>query len=134
MDIKGLIADHMGHFSVYDIPNVLFVLVVSTTLGFILARWGASEEHSVAKRSAFWACAAALATALVRSQLPIAALVLAATFLVGKREERQPSAMLHFSVLVIGIGCGSGASVVVALAFVPFILLMRWAHRPAPVK
>jgi hypothetical protein len=134
MDIKGLIADHMGHFSLYDIPNVLFVLVMATLLGYVLARWGAGESASAARRAAFWACVAALATALVRSQLPIAALVLAAAFLIGKREDAPANNVLHFSVLVIGIGCGSGATVIVVLAFVPFILLMRWALRPAQAK
>ncbi len=129
-----MIADHMGHFSLYDIPNVLFAVVLATILGFVLARWGAGEPATLARRTAFWACAAALATAIVRSQLPVAVLVLAAAFLVGKRENGPANGVLHFSVLVIGIGCGSGATVIVALACIPFVFLMRWAFRAAPIN
>ncbi len=134
MDIKGAIADHMGHFSVYDIPGVLFVLFSATFFGFAAARWGAREENGVARSVALWAGAAALATALVRSQLPIAVLVLAAAFLVGKREAGSGSNVLQFSALAIGIGCGSGASVIVGLAMIPFILIMRWAVAPGQRK
>lgn len=130
MDLKGLVADHLGHFSVYDIPSVLFVLVAATLLGFVAARWGAGKSSTEARGLAFWATAAALATAIVRSQLPIAALVLAAAVLVGKRSEGPGREAIFFSVIVVGIGCGSGATVVVALAMVPYLLLMRWALRP----
>jgi len=130
MDIKGAIADHMGHFSVYDIPGVLFVVFSGTFFGFALARWGAREAASVARSVSIWAGAAALATAFVRSQLPIAVLVLAAAVLVGKREVGTGNNVLLFSALAIGIGCGSGASVVVGIAMLPFILIMRWAVAP----
>lgn len=125
MDIKGVIADHMGHFSAYDIPNVLFVLVASLFFGFVTARWGARASLDRSKRAAMWATTASLATALVRSQLPLATLVLAAAVLVGRQpEERSESTLL--TMLVIGIGCGSGASVIVGAALVLFIPIMRW--------
>lgn len=125
MDIKGVIADHMGHFSAYDIPNVLFVLVASLFFGFVTARWGARASLDRSKRAAMWATTSSLATALVRSQLPLATLVLAAAVLVGRQpEERSESTLL--TMLVIGIGCGSGASVIVGAALVLFIPIMRW--------
>lgn len=126
MDLKGMIADHMGHFSVYDIPNVLFVLVAAMVFGYLAARWGCRAAAPEARGLAAWASVAALAAALVRSQLPLAALVLAAAVLVGKRERKDAELPL-ITMLLIGIGCGSGASVVVAAALIIHIPIMRWA-------
>ncbi|MBL7950699.1 MAG: hypothetical protein JNM62_03165 [Flavobacteriales bacterium] len=125
MDIKGLVADHMGHFSVYDIPNVLFVVVVSACLAFVLARWGARQDASTARRTALWGATTALAAALVRSQLPLAVLMLAVAVLGGRgtTAERDP---VLLGAMVIGVGCGSGASVIVLLALIPYLLLTRW--------
>jgi hypothetical protein len=126
MDIKGLIADHMGHFSVYDVPNVLIVVVAAACLALVLARWGAGQEGRTARTTALWGAAAALATAFVRSQLPVAVLVLAAAVLAGRGNgaDRDP---IMLSALVIGIGCGSGATIIVMVALVPYLLLARWA-------
>ncbi|MEZ4739561.1 MAG: hypothetical protein R2818_09475 [Flavobacteriales bacterium] len=132
MDLKGFIADQLGHFSLYDIPEVLFVLLASMFFGYVLTLFGAREVGPEAKRMALWSAAAALATALVRSQLPLAVLVLAAAVLVGKRTSGAKDDTLFFSLLAIGIGCGSGATVVVGLALIPYVLIMRWAVRPTP--
>ncbi|MBL7939096.1 MAG: hypothetical protein JNL43_07045 [Flavobacteriales bacterium] len=134
MDLKGLVADHMGHFSIYDIPSILFVLVAATLIGFVMAKWGAGVQGVEARKLAFWCTVAALATAIVRSQLPIAALVLAAAVLVGKRSSHQGDDALFWSILLAGIGCGSGATVIVCIAMVPYLLLMRWAYRPSAHK
>ncbi len=126
MDLKGAIADHMGHFSVYDIPNLLFVLVAALVFGYLAASWGARQQGGEARYSALWAATASLAAALVRSQLPLATLVLAAAVLVGRRGDAKPDTTL-LTMLLIGIGCGSGASVIVGIALVLFIPIMRWA-------
>ena len=126
MDLKGVIADHMGHFSVYDIPNLFLVLVGSVVLGYITAIWGARSTAQDARRSALWAAAGALAAGLVRSQLPLATLVLAAAVLVGKRDDGN-SGLDRVIMLLIGIGCGSGATVIVGIALIVFIPIMRWA-------
>lgn len=131
MDIKGLVADQLGHFSVYDLPEVLFVIIVSALLGYILTRWGGRETGTTLKQMAFWAAAAALAAVFVRSQLPMAALMLAAAVLAGKRGAGSSNDALFFSVLVVGIGCGSGATLVVLIALIPYLFLMRWAFGPA---
>lgn len=131
MDIRGLIADNMGHFSRYDIPNVVLILCMSVLLGFLVARSGARSNGAAAKGYALWCGAAALATALVRSQLPIALLVLAAAVLVGRRETPNGEGVVFFIILAMGVGCGSGATVIVALVAIPVVLLMRWALAPA---
>ena len=130
MDVKGFVVDQLGHFSVYDLPEVLFVIVVAALLGYTLARFGARQTGTVLKQMAFWAAAAALAAVFVRSQLPMAALMLAAAVLAGKRSYEMGNDALFFSVLVVGIGCGSGATVVVVLAMIPYLFLMRWAFGP----
>lgn len=125
MDLKGIIADHMGHFSVYDVPNLLVVLVAALVFGFITARLGARLQGDEARKAALWASLGALAAALVRSQLPLAVLVLAAAVLVGKREGAG-AGTTQLTMLLIGIGCGSGAAVIVGLALLAFIPILRW--------
>ncbi len=130
MDLKGAIADHMGPFSIYDIPNLLFTLVAALVFGYVTARWGARMEADAARRASLWSCTAALAAGLVRSQLPLATLVLAAAVLVGRRSDMRPDASL-LTMLLIGIGCGSGAAVIVGVTLVLFIPIMRWTLRSA---
>lgn len=122
----------MGHFSVYDIPNLLFVLLASVVFGYLTSIWGARSNAEGARRAALWAGVGALAAGLVRSQLPLATLVLAAAVLVGSREEGDRG-MDRIIMLLIGIGCGSGATVIVGIALVLFIPIMRWALK-APDK
>jgi hypothetical protein len=31
------------------------------------------------------------------------------------------------AAVVVGVGCGSSAGIIVAIAFLPLVLLMRWA-------
>ncbi len=126
MDIKGMVADHMGHFSIYDIPRVLLAVVVAACLGMVLGHFGAKRDASATKVLALWSATAALATAIVRSQLPIAILVLAAVILIGRRSEADRDPIL-LAAVVIGIGCGSGASIIMVIALVPYLLLVRWA-------
>ena len=128
MDLKGVIADHMGHFSARDLPNVVFMLVAALVLGYLTSFLGARRGAAQARGMALWSTLAALAAALVRSQLPLATLVLAAAVLVGKREEKASTPEL-LTMLLIGIGCGSGASVVVGVLLVVFIPIMRWAGK-----
>ena len=128
MDVKGFVADNMGHFSVYDIPGLLFVLVTATFLGYLVATIGGGERGTAARRLALWAATAALAAALVRSQLPIAAVMLAVAVLAGKRGAEHAD-ITFVTMLIIGVGCGSGASVIVVMALIPFVLLMRWGLR-----
>ncbi len=106
------------------------ILCVSALLGYLVARWGARCDDASARGHAIWCGAAALATALVRSQLPIAVLLLAVAVLVGRREGPNGHGPGFFITLALGVGCGSGASVIVALAAVPTVLLMRWALAP----
>ncbi|HQW06373.1 MAG: hypothetical protein IPH05_06545 [Flavobacteriales bacterium] len=132
MDIKGVIADQMGHFSVVDLPGVLFVVLFSTGLTYVMARFGIREEGPVARRTALWGAIGALSAALVRSQLPVAVLFLAAAILVGRQERAGQETITLVSALAIGIGCGTGASVVVALVLIPYLFILRWAYPRIP--
>jgi hypothetical protein len=40
MDLKGFAADHMGHFTLYDVPNMLVALLLSALLAYLLAALG----------------------------------------------------------------------------------------------
>lgn len=124
MNIKGFVMDHMGHFSVYDVAGLLFAMAIAIGLGYVTARlsrdpdpWGA---HAV------WAGVAALAAALVGTQLSLA-LVLVALLLLVRPEPsvvRRPGVALS---LVFGLGCGGGAALITIVAALPLLLLLRWS-------
>lgn len=129
MDIMGFLADHMGHFSLYDIPNLLFAVLLATLLGYLLGRVGGQVRGTELRALALWAGSAALAAALVRSQLPLAVLLLAFVLLVKNNDSATRDRVLLFGALVLGLGCGSGASLVTLVVAIPFILVVRWAFR-----
>lgn len=124
MDIKGFMMDHMGHFSMYDVAGLLFAMVVAIGLGYLTGRttgdpdpWGGY---------AIWAGAAALAAALVGTQLSLG-LVLVAVLLLVRPEvpmARRPGVALS---LVFGLGCGGGAALITVVAALPLLLLLRWS-------
>ena len=127
MDLKGFIADHMGHFSPFDLPNILFSVVAALVLGYALARWGGGRSGSELRTLALWAAASALGVALVRSQLPLAIAFLALVLLAKGQDARPQDRVLVFGSLMLGLGCGSGATLVTLIVAIPFILLVRWA-------
>lgn len=132
MDLKGFVADHMGHFSPFDLPNILFSVVAALVLGYALARWGGGRSGSEVRSLALWAALSALGVAFVRSQLPLAIAFLALVLLAKGQEGRPQDRVLVFGSLVLGLGCGSGATLVTILVAIPFVLLVRWAFgKPA---
>lgn len=127
MDAIGFVMDHLGHFAPLDIVNLLFAVLVATLLGYLLARLGGRRSPAQAKELALWAAISALGTGLVRAQLPLAVALLALVLLAKGREGGRAGQVLLFGALVIGLGCGSGASLVMLVVALPFILVIRWA-------
>ncbi len=127
MDLLDFVADHFGHFSPYDIPNLLFAVLVASTLGYVLGRWGGGKDGPDLRALALWAGTSALAVGFVRTQLPLAVVLLAFVILVKGNEAPRQDRVLLFGSLVFGLGCGSGASLVTIALAVPFVLVVRWA-------
>jgi hypothetical protein len=128
MNIKGAIMDHMGHFSVPDIPGLVVAIVVAIALGYLVGRLsGVGDPWSV---HALWAGVAALATALVGAQLSVA-LVLVALLLLVRPDPRETSGPDRVLSVVCGMGCGAGASLITLVAVVPLLLLLRRKKRGA---
>ena len=126
MDISGFIVDHMGHFSLYDLPGVVFAVVMAAVLTMVLTR--VAGAGSGARQLVLWSAGAALAVAFVRGQLPVAVCLLALVILARPRSQGQGSDALFFGALAIGLGCGSGATLVTAMLVIPYMLLARWAQ------
>ena len=127
MDVMGFISDHMGHFSLYDIPNVLFMVLLAAFLGYLLGWFGGRVQGSEARSMALWAATTALAAAFVRAQLPLAVVLLAIVLLVKGQGATNRERLLLFGAMVVGLGCGSGAGLIMLIASIPYILLVRWA-------
>ena len=131
MDIRGFAADHFGHFSPYDIANLLFAMVAATFLGYAMARWGGGKRGQELRALAVWAGLAALGVGFVRAQLPLAVAFLALVLLAKGNEASKHDRLLLFASLVLGVGCGSGATLVTIVLTLPFLLIVRWAFGPA---
>ncbi len=127
MDVMGFISDHMGHFSPYDVPNVLFMVFMGALLGYALARFGGRLSDRDARVLMLWSATAALAAAFVRAQLPLAVLFLALVLLVRMEPSTGRDRLLLFGALVLGMGCGSGAALIMFIAAIPYVALVRWA-------
>lgn len=127
MDLKGFAADHMGHFTLYDVPNTAFALLVAALLGLLMGRVGLRMDAAGARRAALWSALSTLAVVFVRAQLPLAVALVALVLLVRPQvTERGERGLLTASV-VIGLGCGSGATLIVGALFLPMLLVARWA-------
>jgi len=68
-----------------------------------------------------------LGVGFVRAQFPLAVSLLALVLLLRSQEVPASERLSLFGALVIGLGCGSGASLIVVAVFLPFLMLARWA-------
>ncbi|MBL7983265.1 MAG: hypothetical protein JNL52_15795 [Flavobacteriales bacterium] len=127
MDLKGILADHMGHFTLYNVPNMLVALLLSAVLAYYFNTLGMRSTAVQARQMALWAAVTALGVGFVRAQFPLAVALLALILLLRAPDMPASERLPLFGALVIGMGCGSGASLIVVALFVPFVLLARWA-------
>jgi hypothetical protein len=130
MDLKGLAADHMGHFTLYDVPNAAFALLMAALLGLVMGRAGLRQGASAARSVALWSALTSLAVVFVRAQLPLAVALVALTLLVRPQLTERSERLPLIAAVVIGLGCGSGATLIVGALFLPMLLVARWATAP----
>ena len=124
----GFVMDNMGHFSVYEVPNKVFAMLVAAGLAFTLGRFGARSSVWAARELAVWAALAALAFAFVRNQLPLAIALVAIVLAARVTQDGLAARPLVLGALILGMGCGGGAALPTLVLAVPYILLVRWAH------
>lgn len=134
MDLKGLLADQMGHFTPYDIPGILLAMLLAAVLAFALGLFVRMAHGPSGRQLAALAAVVALAVALVRASVPLSiALVALALLLRGGAGGHEAEGAtwkphtLRLAAIAIGVGCGSSAGVIVLAVFIPLGLLLRWA-------
>jgi hypothetical protein len=128
VDIKGFIVDHVGHFAMHEILGLVFSMLVASVLAWLLGRFGAGLVGREARSLVLWSATAALGVGFIKAQLPLALAFVAIAVLVGKGRDEGPAKAIHAGALVIGLGCGSGAALVTAIAAVPYMLIVRWVR------
>ena len=131
MDISGFIVDHMGHFTVYDLPGAAFAVVMAALITVLLTFLVGGEVRTWVRELVLWSAGSALALVLVRGQLPVAVAFLALVLLARPSSDGPQRGGVFFGALIIGMGCGSGAALVTAALAVPFGLVARWARKGA---
>ena len=132
MDIRGIIADQLGHFSLEDVPSLLVAVLLAMLLGLFVPAALRPPGAPTGRESAITAGLVALAAALVRSSLPVALVLVAALLLVGRspREEDFRAWACRLAAVVIGVGCGSGAALITVLTVVPVGVVAALLLRP----
>lgn len=125
MNWKGFLLDHMGYFSVTDIPNFLFAILLAALLVFVCAKFGLRSTPADLRVLVIWAALVALGVGLVKGQLAFA-VVFAGVLLFarGTESSAQPGHSLMMA-MIIGFGCGSGAGLITVIAVLPLILILR---------
>jgi len=126
MDLRGFVADHMGHFALYDVPNAAFAMLVAALLGLVMGRLGLRQGALAARSAALWSALATLTVVFVRAQLPLAVALVALVLLVRPQMTERSDRLTLVASLVIGLGCGSGATLIVGALFLPMLLVARW--------
>lgn len=128
MDIKGLIVDHVGHFAIHDIVGLVFSMLVAALLAWALVRFGADLVGAEARQLVLWSSTTALGVGFAKAQLPLALALVAVAILVGGLGNDGRLRALQAGALVIGLGCGSGATLVTVIVTVPYLLIVRWVY------
>ena len=129
MDWRGFLADQMGFFTPADLPGVVLVVLIGAAAAWGLGRI-ARASGATARELAVWGALSAFAVALVKGSLPMSVALVALAILVRADAGVDGRAkLLRTAAVVIGGGCGTGASLVVAVGLLPLALVMRWALR-----
>ena len=68
----------------------------------------------------------------MKMQLPLAIALVALVLIVRPSLSETRDRLLLFGALIIGFGCGSGAALIMAIASIPYILIVRWAFTTVP--
>ena len=127
MDWKGFILDQMGHFSVYDVPNLVFAILVAAGLGYGSGRFGLRGTAADTRSLTVWAAVMALGAGIVRSQLGLAVVLLGILLFARPGTQEGPPRSALVLVSVLGLGCGSGAALIMMVLAIPAVLLLRWS-------
>ncbi|MBK8339013.1 MAG: hypothetical protein IPK99_02920 [Flavobacteriales bacterium] len=129
MDWKGFLADQMGFFTPADLPGVVLVVLIGAAASWGLGRIAGAPAQA-ARELAVWGGLAAFAVALVKGSLPMSVSLVALAVLVrADAGVDGKGKLLRTAAVVIGGGCGTGASLVVGVGLLPLALVMRWALR-----
>lgn len=130
MDIQGLVADLMGHFTPHDIAVALLSMLAAALLAYVVGLLARTNSPSK-KEMAVAAGVMAFGVVFTRGEVPLSiALVAAVLVLRGEWRSDGPMAtLLRLAALAIGVGCGSSAAAIVAVLAMPLGLLLRWGTR-----
>jgi uncharacterized membrane protein YccC len=134
MDLYGLLTDQMGHFTPADLWGLVLGMLLAALLAFGVGALVRGPEVPDARVLAVLAAVVALAVALVRAQVPLAIALVAVALLFkpSAPSEGWRSRLPQFIAVVLGAACGSSAGIAAVVAFLPLVLLLRWALASKP--
>jgi len=120
----------MGYFSLYDIPNLFIAILAAALLTYLSGKLGLRANKAALLTLMAWSATVALGVGLVKGQLAFA-VILAAILIVAKGyTPKEISGGALLMAMVIGLGCGSGATLITLVALVPLVILLRMTGKP----
>ena len=130
MDWKGTVLDNMGYFSLYDIPNLFVAILAASLLTYLTAKFGLRANRADLAILMGLSSTVALGVGLVKGQL-VFAVILAAILIVSKGyTPKEISGGALLLAMIIGLGCGSGATLITLVALIPLVILLRMTGKP----
>jgi uncharacterized membrane protein YhiD involved in acid resistance len=136
-DFKAFLTDNLSNFSPKAIPGFIFSFIVCATLAYILGKvyikYGnaLSNRRSFARNFVVLAITTMFIISVVKSSLALSLGLVGALSIVRFRAAiKEPEELTYlFLTIAIGLGCGAGLTLLTAIAFVGFLIVIRFTTR-----
>lgn len=131
-NLKSFLVDNFSGFSPKAIPGFLFSFIICSLLAFILSKIYMSFGNSLSNRKAFsknfilLAITTMFIITVVKSSLALSLGLVGALSIVRFRSAiKEPEELIYlFLTIAIGLGCGSGLTILTIIAFIGFIIII----------
>lgn len=136
-EIKAFFIDNLSGFSPKAIPGFIFSFIVCSVLAFILGKVYIRYGNSLSNRKAFarnfivLAITTMFIISVVKSSLALSLGLVGALSIVRFRAAiKEPEELTYlFLTIAIGLGCGAGLTILTMIAFIGFILVIRFTNK-----
>ncbi|MCE3280316.1 MAG: hypothetical protein K0S44_2507 [Bacteroidetes bacterium] len=136
-NIKAFLTDNLSNFSPKAIPGFVFAFIVCALLAFILSKIYVLYGNALSNRKAFARNFVVLAITtmfiitVVKSSLALSLGLVGALSIVRFRAAiKEPEELTYlFLTIAIGLGCGAGLTLLTAIAFLGFVVIIWMTNR-----
>lgn len=127
-EMMHILTDQLGDFGLYDIPGLMFSVVIAALLAWILSF--ALKNVEDRWRAMLLASLVAIGVSVCRASLPLAMSLVAVALLVRAYIPSRPenNGYLMVAAGLLGFLCGARSSMIALLVLLPLFILLRAAN------